>query len=735
MRRSELISLGALAAIGVAALAIGRYAALTAESKLIATAQSELETIGFSDLALEADGLVLAVGGRVRSHAEQKAVRERLERTQGISRLYDNVVVVAPLVDLRPSLLFIQKDEEALTLSGEAPNPEARDLLGARAELSNPGHRFLNLMKAQDRRPNEDWFQAAEAAIDAISALPIARASVERDAIRVEGAVSDADIAGSVESTLRNRFSDNFKLEIDINAPPPLLSPYRFTAIKSQGGVDITVCAAPDAAERSVILGHFRSQVGDANRAEPRCQLANGAPNEDWAAAVSRAIDALAPFEEGQVDIADDRVRVTGFVAEDVNLENARLAAAENWPPLYTLNIDIHETLPIVAPFSMSAVKRPGGATLTGHAPSIERAESWSLALDATNQLALARGAPNGWIDAANAAIRELSQLKLGALTLTDREMLLAAPGDPSIRAQIRDRLQSALPSGYRLTVAEARTPKGLEDSVVASTNPNLNDRSTYSFLARREEDGQVTVGGVIGDLTMRSVISAYAKAKLGGEAMQSQLSLADGAAPAGWQRAVFAGLEALAELGQGEISAEPGAIYLNGRTGSVDAARRAVATLKDKTPAEFARFSKISIVEVGESEPEPTPGAGPALEPKACVAELNRIAQADPIRFASGSATIDRNSIAVLDALAAALERCPQTRFEIGGHTDSSGGEEENKRLSQRRAAAVRLSLVGRGAPRSRLEAVGYGEDQPIGDNDTEEGRAQNRRIEFKLL
>ena len=734
MRRSELISLGALAAIGMAALAIGRYAALTAESKLISAAQSELEAIGFSDLSLEADGLVLAVGGRVRSAAEQNAVRERLSGAPGLSQLYDNVVVVAPLVDLRPSNLFIQKDNEALTLSGEAPNAEARDLLGARAELSNPGHRFLNLMKAQDRRPNEDWFRAAEAAIDAISALPIARAVVERGAIRLEGAVSDSDIAGDVEKTLRARFGDSFKLEIDINAPPPLLSPYRFTARKSSSGPQIITCAAPDAAQRSVILGHYRSQPGEGSRRDPHCQLANGAPNEQWVDAVARALDALAPFEEGEVDITDNRVRVTGFVAKDVNLENARLAASEGWPDQFKVLIDVRETLPEVSPFAMSAVKRPGDAQLSGHAPSIERAEAWSLELDATNALKLARGAPSGWVDAANAGIEELKRLKLGALTLSDREILLAAPGDPSIRAQIRDRLQGALPAGFRLRVVEARTPRSLEASVSASTAPTSTDRSTYSFLARRAVDGKVSIGGVIGDTTMRSVVSAYAKAKLGGESMAASLSLADGAPPAGWQRAVFAGLEALGELEQGEIAAEPGAIYLRGRTSSASAAGRAVAILSDKTPEEFARFSKIQVVEYRIIEPDAPDGAGPPLSPSGCVDELNRLALKDPIRFASGSSTIDRDSTQVLDALAVVFDRCPGVRIEIGGHTDGSGGEEENKRLSQRRASAVRLSLAGRGVDRARMDAVGYGESDPIADNDTDEGRARNRRTEFKL-
>lgn len=76
-----------------------------------------------------------------------------------------------------------------------------------------------------------------------------------------------------------------------------------------------------------------------------------------------------------------------------------------------------------------------------------------------------------------------------------------------------------------------------------------------------------------------------------------------------------------------------------------------------------------------------------------------------------------------------------PDIVVEISGHTDSRGGYEMNMNLSKNRAEAVKEWLVAKGISASRIETAGYGPNNPIASNDTEEGRYQNRRIEFKRI
>lgn len=86
------------------------------------------------------------------------------------------------------------------------------------------------------------------------------------------------------------------------------------------------------------------------------------------------------------------------------------------------------------------------------------------------------------------------------------------------------------------------------------------------------------------------------------------------------------------------------------------------------------------------------------------------------------------------LDMVSEYLKLNEAVKLEVGGHTDSMGTVEYNKTLSEQRAKSVVDYLVGKGVAASRLTAVGYGKQHPVATNDTEEGRAQNRRIEFKV-
>ena len=103
-------------------------------------------------------------------------------------------------------------------------------------------------------------------------------------------------------------------------------------------------------------------------------------------------------------------------------------------------------------------------------------------------------------------------------------------------------------------------------------------------------------------------------------------------------------------------------------------------------------------------------------------------------ILFHTDSAELRSESIAVLNATADTLNANSGVNVEIAGHTDGQGDAAYNQGLSQRRAEAVRSYLISRGVDSSRLSASGYGETQPVADNSTSEGRAQNRRVELRV-
>jgi OmpA-OmpF porin, OOP family len=105
-----------------------------------------------------------------------------------------------------------------------------------------------------------------------------------------------------------------------------------------------------------------------------------------------------------------------------------------------------------------------------------------------------------------------------------------------------------------------------------------------------------------------------------------------------------------------------------------------------------------------------------------------------DRLNFATGSASILPESEVQLNNIAAVLKAYPDVNVKVGGYTDNTGNAAANRTLSQQRANAVRQALIGKGIAANRLVAEGYGSDHAVGDNATEEGRAQNRRIALRV-
>jgi outer membrane protein OmpA-like peptidoglycan-associated protein len=109
--------------------------------------------------------------------------------------------------------------------------------------------------------------------------------------------------------------------------------------------------------------------------------------------------------------------------------------------------------------------------------------------------------------------------------------------------------------------------------------------------------------------------------------------------------------------------------------------------------------------------------------------------AYAKTILFNSGKASFQKQTFPVLQSITAILKEYPNSRFSIEGHTDSDGKDAFNQKLSEDRAKAVKDYLIENGIDSDRLSSIGYGESKPIDTNKTAKGKANNRRVEVKLI
>lgn len=129
--------------------------------------------------------------------------------------------------------------------------------------------------------------------------------------------------------------------------------------------------------------------------------------------------------------------------------------------------------------------------------------------------------------------------------------------------------------------------------------------------------------------------------------------------------------------------------------------------------------------------EPPPPPPPPPRVE-----VEESRIRVDEKIHFETDRWEIRSDSDGLLQEIARVMNDNPRiTRIRIEGHTDNQGSPRYNRGLSDRRANSVLERLVENGVARERLEAQGFGLTRPVADNDTREGRAENRRVEFNIV
>jgi OOP family OmpA-OmpF porin len=143
------------------------------------------------------------------------------------------------------------------------------------------------------------------------------------------------------------------------------------------------------------------------------------------------------------------------------------------------------------------------------------------------------------------------------------------------------------------------------------------------------------------------------------------------------------------------------------------------------------------------EAPPPPPPATATAAPPVSTMlkhdhvkVEKDHIVITQKIIFETGKAVISEQSNGLLDEIAAVFKENGQLKkVEVQGHTDHDGDKAQNTKLSNDRAAAVVDALVKRGVSKDVLVAKGYGEDKPIADNKTPEGREQNRRVEFLIV
>ncbi|QYF92750.1 OmpA family protein [Massilia sp. PAMC28688] len=241
-----------------------------------------------------------------------------------------------------------------------------------------------------------------------------------------------------------------------------------------------------------------------------------------------------------------------------------------------------------------------------------------------------------------------------------------------------------------------------------------------YSAPARAQntlvQPGQVVVTGTVPDEASKASVLAKLREVYGANLVVDQISVGSVTLPPNWNGYVAKLITPeLKQITRGQLKIDGNAVSLKGEVAN-EAVRQKIAS-----------------------------NVATSLNPTYTVSNGLRVSAADQsvldttlanrtIEFESGKATLTPAGRAILDEMAAAMLKLKDRKVDLIGHTDNQGLRASNQNLSQARAEAVKTYLADRGINSDLMSATGQGSDRPIASNDTPEGRARNRRIEFRL-
>ncbi len=571
--------------------------------------------------------------------------------------------------------------------------------------------------------------RSAAAVNSALMAEGVTWASVEPDGllVRLRGTAPNeatrfraVNLAGSVVDA--NRVRDR----LDVTPASEITAP-RFSVemLRNDDGIQLiglVPTSDEDGTGEAAIAAAVAAISPDVAIADMLETAAYPAP-EGWQNAVDFGVAALKMLPRAKISVGANRVAVTAISGSEAEKKALEAELKRLMPQGLQVDLAISAPRPVLTPFTLRFVMDDQGGRFDACSADTESAKARILAAaqrvgaTAATNCTVGLGVPTPkWAEAVEAGIAALAAIGAGTLTFSDADVtLLATDATPQVTFdRAVGEFQTALPDVFSLN---ATLPKAAS---AATEGP-------VEFTASMTPEGKVELRGRLTDATLRNAVDAFARASFGSDKVYIATRL-DPDLPDGWPMRVLAALEAMAELESGDLVVRMDTVNLKGVTGSPGARARISQILAAKLGP--GKTYKVDVTYVESLDP-----AAALPTPEECRLRIEAALGVQKITFDPGSADIAPASRSAIDALVAVLTNCPNMRVEIAGHTDAQGSEEGNRALSQSRAGAVLLALQGRRVSVDGFTAVGYGETKPIADNETEEGREANRRIEFTFL
>jgi outer membrane protein OmpA-like peptidoglycan-associated protein/osmotically-inducible protein OsmY len=672
------------------------------EQQIAARVTGELVAAGQDWAIVTVSGRGVQISGIAPSEEAQK-LAQAAAAVSGVGSITDRselLEVVSPYVWTASRL------GKKVTLSGSVPSTGSRNAVLAAARRSLPNGEIVDGMQLARGAPAS--FNAGTTfALERLADMSEGLATITDETLSVKG------VALSPEAYDRSRVAFREGPPSAVVMGPVDITPARadpFVWSASYDGNAILIAGfVPNDVVKETLVAAAKAAVPSATITD-ETTIASGEP-EGFAEAASFAVGALGRLREGGVMLDGLTLDMAGEARSVEDYEAVVDGVDGKLPEGITLVASEITPAPVDA-YGWSGRKDGAKVVLTGYVPTLadrdevrEAARAAFGGLSVEADVKVAAGEPKmDWIGAIKFAMGQLALLDTGTVELGDRRYAITGEArDSAAFAALLAANERTLPASLELSSADVSPPKV----------------SPYRFAASRGGDSVVLTGYAPTESDKENLVDAAADL-FGGAKVVDRIDFGSGAPP-DFMVAASVAMDAAGRLAGGRAEVINTKVMVAGETYFQRAMDEVQEAALGAMPDGYTLDLAIMTRQVGQP-----------LDATGCRDRLQADLKTGRIEFEGANATITEPSLPLLDRVAGTLLRCGEIGIEVGAHADADGSETKNRELTQVRADAVVDYLVDAGVRREQLTAVGHGEDNPIADNETEEGKRANRRIEF---
>lgn len=639
------------------------------------------------------------------TEAQQQAVAVAAD-VRGV-RVASNGADLLPIVS--PYVWRAERNGRSLTLSGSIPSEGSRAAVLAAARRALPDGEIRDTMSLARGAP-ATFNSAATFSLARLAALNTGAVTLTDSTLSVTGTAADAGAYNDVHKAITE--SPPAAVNVGpVEVLPAKADPFVFSANFDGKSVNL-VGYVPNEVVHNTLVSAARATLPGIPITDT-VVIASGDP-PGFAEAASFAIAALDRMSEGGVTLDGLKLDVAG-TARSVDDYESLLQSLSGGLPAGVTIVSAAVAPAVASSYGWQGERTDDSVILSGYVPAASdrdeiEADVRILFAGAKidDRIRVAAGEPRmDWLGAIKFALGQLARLGRGKVEIGDKSYSIEGEAiSAEAYGAIRDTNDRTLPASLELTRADVSAPRV----------------SPFRFYAERRGAG-IAMSGYVPDEATRSAVYDAAHRKFGSVEISGDLAFASGA-PAGFLDAVTLALQVLSRLAGGHVEVLDQAVSVSGLVYQAAAVDDIADTLSAGLPEGFS--GDATGVEARQDDQ--------TVSASDCRDLLQGVLKTGKIAFEGTQAEISGDSSGVLDRVSAAIARCPETDIEVGAHSDSEGSASRNRDRTQARADAIVDYLVAAGIKRERLAAVGYGEKNPVGDNNTSTGRAANQRIEFSV-